>query len=81
MRVEDFCKTRDFELLIEARPIHKQRDSFVGDVKFVQQLGHHFGSFQGLLCRDVKNTLAKLERQGTGRVLLSSFYARGVSGS
>ena len=56
------------------------RVSFEADLRFVQKLGHHFGSLQDLPCKTLKNVLAELEYHRTGRVRLSSPDARGVSG-
>jgi len=41
---------------------------------FVQEFGHHFGPFQDLECRRLKNKLVDMEYDGSGRVLLSRFY-------
>jgi len=78
--VKDFRETHDLEQLSGSNPFVQKHDSFDGEVKFVQELGHHFGSFQDLECKALKNRLVDLEHQGTGRILLSSFYAGGLSG-
>merc|ERR1719203_768060 len=80
MWVKDFREAHDLKLQSERNPFIKHRDSFDSEVRFVQEIGHHFGSFQDLSCKSIKNQLVELEHQGTGRVRLSSFYAGGVSG-
>merc|ERR1719203_843222 len=80
MWVKDFRETHDLELQSERNPFIRHRDSFDSEVRFVQELGHNFGSFQDLECKTLKNRLIELEHQGTGRIRLSSFYSGGVSG-
>jgi len=80
MWVKDFRETHDIEQRSRLNPFVKQHDCFESEVRFVQELGHHFGSFQDLECKALKNRLVDLEHQGTGRILLSSFYAGGLSG-
>jgi len=80
MWVKDFRKTHDLQLQSVRNPFLRHRDSFDSEVRFVQELGHHFGSFQDLSCKSIKSRLVELEHQGSGRVRLSSFYAGGVSG-
>jgi len=61
-------------------PFLSARDTFDTSVAFVQELGHKFGSFQNLECKEVKNKLVEMEYQGSGRIHLSRFYAGGVNG-
>merc|ERR1719203_582435 len=80
MWVKDFRETHDLELQSERNPFIRHHDSFDSEVRFMQELGHNFGSFQDLECKALKNRLIELEHQGTGRIRLSSFYSGGVSG-
>jgi len=80
MWVKDFHEAQDLELQSKRNPFIRYRPSFDSDVRFVQELGHHFGSFQDLQCKALKDRLVDLEHQGTGRVRLSNFYAAGVNG-
>merc|ERR1719413_151443 len=54
--------------------------TFDKSVRLVEELGHHFGSFQNLECQALKGRLVEMEHEGTGRVRLSRFYAGGASG-
>jgi len=47
----------------------------------VDEFGHHFGSFQNLECHGLKGKLLDIEYQGTGRVLLSTFYSNALAGT
>merc|ERR1719491_1653558 len=64
----------------QRNPFVPQRETFDSSVAFVEELGHHFGSFQDLECKALKGKLVELEHQGTGRVRLPRFYAGGVNG-
>jgi len=81
MWVQDMRLSQDLLLQASTRnPFVPHHDSFEGSVAFVQELWHHFGSFQDLECKALKGRLLEMEHQGTGRVLLSQFYAGGVKG-
>jgi len=41
----------------------------------VHELGHHFGTFQNLECKALKEKLVDMEHGGSGRVTLSKFYS------
>merc|ERR1719203_1301991 len=47
----------------------------------VYEFGHRFGPFQNLECHKLKGKLVDIEHQGTGRVLLSTFYSSALSGT
>lgn len=78
--VEDFRQTHNLMLQPRRNPFLKQPETFDSSVTFVQEFGHHFGSFQDLECKALKSRLVEMEHQGTGRVRLSRFYAGGVDG-
>jgi len=80
MWVEDLRHTHNLMLQPRRNPFVQHHESFEGSVAFVQELWHHFGSFQDLECKALKSKLLDLEHQGTGRVLLSQFYAGGLKG-
>jgi len=80
MWAEDLHTTQNIMLESRRNPFVRQRDTFDGSVAFVQELGHQFGAFQDLECKSLKGRLVEMEHQGTGRILLSRFYADGVKG-
>jgi len=81
MWVEDQRHSQDFALKPRRNPFVPQHgETFQESVAFVQELWHHFGSFQDLECKTLKGRLVEMEHQGTGRVRLSRFYAGGVNG-
>jgi len=47
---------------------------FASLAKIVETAGEEYGTFQDFECRQMKDTLLKIEYRGTGRVLLSDFY-------
>jgi len=47
----------------------------------VEAVGEQFGTFQDLECRQMKDSLVKMEYKGTGRVPLSEFYKPALEGS
>merc|ERR1719414_1112940 len=61
-------------------PFRPHQETFEGSVAFVQELWHHFGSFQDLECKALKGRLVEMEHEGTGRIRLSNFYEGGVNG-
>jgi len=52
-----------------------RKSTFADAASFVEEFGHHFGPFQNLECRRLKNKLVDMEHKGSGRVLLSRFYS------
>merc|ERR1719296_299707 len=60
-----------------------RRNPFVKDLSYqfehateaVRELGHHFGTFQNLECKALKEKLVDMEHGGSGRVTLSKFYS------
>jgi len=80
MWVQDMRLTQDMLLQPRRNPFVPHHETFEGSVAFVQELWHLFGSFQDLECKALKGRLVEVEHQGTGRVLLSRFYAGGVKG-
>lgn len=53
--------------------------SFEDVEAFALQLGSHFGSYQNMECRMLKDRLVDIEYRGTGRVRLSDFYDSGAN--
>lgn len=47
----------------------------------VEAVGEDFGTFQDLECRQMKETLVKMEYRGTGRVRLADFYKPALAGA
>jgi len=54
--------------------------SFDETVRVLEEVGDRYGRWQDSECRDLKNSLVKMEDQGTGRVLLKDFYASALGG-
>merc|ERR1719296_134847 len=60
-----------------------RRNPFVAGLRYefehateaVHELGHHFGTFQNLECKALKEKLVDMEHGGSGRVTLSKFYS------
>merc|ERR1719399_167338 len=48
--------------------------------KVVKVVGEEFGTFQDIECRQLKDSLMKLEFGGSGRVKLSDFYRPSLDG-
>merc|ERR1719161_43364 len=48
--------------------------------RVAERVGERFGSFQDQECKQMKDSLVKIEDSGTGRVLLSDFYKPGLDG-
>jgi len=47
----------------------------------VEAVGEQFGTFQDWECRQMKETMVKMEYRGTGRVRLADFYNKPASGA
>jgi len=54
--------------------------SFDETTEVVEKIGDRYGRWQDSECKDLKNSLIKMEDQGTGRVLLKDFYASALAG-
>jgi len=80
MWVEDMRQTQRLLQQPRRNPFVPHQETFEGSVAFTQELWHHFGAFQDLECKALKDRLVEMEHQGTGRVRLSRFYAGGVKG-
>jgi len=58
-----------------------RRNPFIADysledvIEVAQELGHHFGNFQNMECKALKEKLTDMEHAGSGRVSLSQFYS------
>merc|ERR1719281_407671 len=48
--------------------------------RVAERVGERFGAFQDQECKQMKDSLVKIEDSGTGRVLLSDFYKPGLDG-
>merc|ERR1719272_2459832 len=53
---------------------------FASLASVVEAVGEQFGTFQDLECRQMKETMVKMEYRGTGRVRLADFYNKPASG-
>merc|ERR1740129_1468653 len=60
---------------------HSRRNPFVGERNFdhaaeaAQEIGQHFGIFQNMECKALKDKLVEMEHSGSGRVTLADFYS------
>lgn len=58
-----------------------RRNPFVNEYSFdhaleaAQEMGRHFGSFQNMECKALKDKLVDMEHAGSGRVTLAKFYS------
>ena len=48
--------------------------------RVAERVGEHFGAFQDHECKQMKDSLVKIEDSDTGRVLLSDFYKPAIGG-
>jgi len=48
--------------------------------RVAERVGERFGAHQDQECKQMKDSLVKIEDSGTGRVLLSDFYKPGLDG-
>lgn len=60
-------------------PFVRHDNHFDDIVGFMEEFGHHFGSFQTAECLRIKERMMDLESGGTGRVPLSKFYGAASS--
>eukprot|EP00441_Pelagodinium_beii_P025354 CAMPEP_0197660806 /NCGR_PEP_ID=MMETSP1338-20131121/51071_1 /TAXON_ID=43686 ORGANISM="Pelagodinium beii, Strain RCC1491" /NCGR_SAMPLE_ID=MMETSP1338 /ASSEMBLY_ACC=CAM_ASM_000754 /LENGTH=470 /DNA_ID=CAMNT_0043238237 /DNA_START=190 /DNA_END=1599 /DNA_ORIENTATION=+ len=64
-----------------------ESDFLDGDLTFkavadiVEEIGERYGRWQDAECKDLKSALVKLEKKGTGRVLLKYFYGHALDGA
>jgi len=75
--VSDLKHTSDLSSNVRLNPFVKHTRTFEQQVSFLQEFGHKYGTFQNLECHRLKDKLAEMEDEGTGRVPLSRFY-RGI---
>jgi len=54
---------------------------FASLASVVEAVGEQFGTFQDLECRQMKETMVKMEYRGTGRVRLADFYKPALTGA
>jgi hypothetical protein len=54
---------------------------FASVARVVEAVGEQFGTFQDWECRQMKETMVKMEYRGTGRVRLADFYKPALSGA
>merc|ERR1719215_1405602 len=70
--------------IMETEASAEQKSSGGLDFSFVarvaERVGERFGSFQNQECKQMKDSLVRIEDRGTGRVLLSDFYKPGLDG-
>ena len=55
-----------------------ERSRCEGSLRLFEEIGERYGRWQDTECREMKNTLVKIETTGSVRVPLDRFYARGV---
>jgi len=79
--LQDQRHTFDLQQQSRRNPFVEREASFDDTVSFAVEFGHNFGSFQNLECHTLKRKLSDMEHLGTGRVLLSKFYANALEGS
>merc|ERR1719378_1337703 len=56
-----------------------ERTSWNSTLKVLEEVGERYGRWQNKECHDLKRTLLKMEKAGTGRVPLEVFYADALS--
>jgi hypothetical protein len=56
-----------------------ERTSWNSTLKVLEEVGERYGRWQNKECHDLKRTLLKMEKAGTGRVPLEIFYADALS--
>jgi len=80
MWASDLKHTSDLSNKFRVSPFVKRMRTFEQQVSFLQEFGHKLGNFQNLECHRLKDQLADMEDEGTGRVPLSRFYRGGLDG-
>jgi len=58
-----------------------ERTSWNSTLKVLEEVGERYGRWQNKECHDLKRTLLTMEKAGTGRVPLETFYADALSNS
>lgn len=76
----DLKRTSDLSNQFRLNPFVKRTRTFEKQISFLQEFGHKLGNFQNLECHRLKDLLADMEDEGTGRVPLSRFYRGGLDG-
>merc|ERR1719478_29575 len=61
--------------------VEEQQLSFATLVRVAETGGEKFGKFQDAECKQLKETLVKIEDRGSGRVRLADFYKPALDGS
>merc|ERR1719379_1150799 len=56
-----------------------ERTSWDSTLKVLEEVGERYGRWQNKECHDLKKTLLKMEKPGTGRVPLEKFYEDALS--
>merc|ERR1719330_867830 len=80
--LQDLRRTYEAAQVFKNNPFVERTSDFEETVGFaVDEFGHRFGSFQNLECHKLKGKLLDIEHQGTGRVLLSTFYSQALAGT
>jgi len=80
MWASDLKHTSDLSNKFRLSPFVKRTRTFEQQISFLQEFGHKLGNYQNLECHKLKDQLAELEDDGTGRVPLSRFYRGGLDG-
>jgi len=80
MWASDLKHTSDLAAKGHISPFVAHKRSYEQHISFLQEFGHRLGNFQNLECHKLKDQLADMEDEGTGRVPLSRFYRGGLEG-
>merc|ERR1719343_1224286 len=80
MWASDLKHTSDLAAMNHISPFVTHKRSYEQHISFLQESGHKLGDFQNLECHKLKDQLADMEDEGTGRVPLSRFYRGGLEG-
>jgi len=80
MWAQDLRLTRDLLQQPRRSPFVEHRDNFDETSSLVQEIQHRVGLYQNIECVELKDKLLDMEYEGSGRVLLSRFYAGSLKG-
>jgi hypothetical protein len=72
---QDCVASYDFETNDRTNPFVPRQYSFAETTQMVENLAHDYGKWQNAKCRHMKEELADMDPDGSGRVPLKSFYS------
>merc|ERR1719414_193654 len=75
MWAQDLRRSRDWVERMRRNPFLDQGITWERAADHLRELMHNFGGLTGHECRALKDDLMEMEAPGTGRLLLSDFYA------